>query len=136
MNTKLSYSFVSVFIYCITIRITRNGRASKCVGCDQKMDRGSQRLLLIRITNKVKGWSTEISFHIEVDCIRAMDWANLIQVRSLIAPSPNPTSSDLSSKIKKRQAGCRAVLRELSTSVGPAWTQTLPPRSGHGAHSN
>lgn len=113
-----------------------NGRTPKCAGCNQKTDRGSQRLLLRRSTNKVKGWSTETSFHLGVDCIRAINWANQIQARSLIEPSPNPTSSDQSSKIERKQARRRAVVRELSTSLGPTWTQSLPPRSGRGAHSN
>lgn len=113
-----------------------SGRAPKCAGCGQSMNRGSERLLLGIITNKVKGWTTETSFHLEEDCISAKDWGNQIRARSLIAPSPNATSSDQSPKVEKQRARRRTVLKELSTSLGPAWTRTLSPRSGRWMHSN
>lgn len=55
-----------------------NGRVPKCVGCGQKMSQGSQCLLLRRITNKIKGWTTDTSFHLKEECIAVMDWANQI----------------------------------------------------------
>ncbi|KAG0009806.1 hypothetical protein BGZ81_003152 [Podila clonocystis] len=107
-----------------------NGRFPKCAGCGQIMNRGCQRLLLRRVTNKIKGWTTETSFHIEGDCISAMDWANQIQAQSLISPNANPMNGNQSSTIEKQRARCRTALRDLTTSLGAAWTPTLSRRSG------
>ncbi len=111
--------------------VSNAGNAPECTGCKQLMKRGSQRVLLTTIENDARSWKKTTSFHLEEDCIRAMDWMYQDEARSLISslavPSDQPHNHNVRKPAKKRSSR-KSVLRELSSSLGPAWTHSTPSR--------
>lgn len=110
------------------------GRVPACMGCGQDFKRGSKRILLIKVVNEAKFWTTTASFHLEEDCIQVMNWEDQSQARILISPPvlpPNQMSSGHSSQREKQQVKRKGFLRELSSSLGPAWTHKPSPRTGY-----
>lgn len=108
-----------------------NGRLPTCTGCGQAIDRGSQRLLLRTTINAAKFWTTTTSFHFKEGCITGMRDELQKKAMALISPlvlAPSQLSAYPPTKTKKQWTKRRAVLRELSTSLGPAWTSTALPR--------
>ncbi|KAI9238572.1 MAG: hypothetical protein BYD32DRAFT_413340, partial [Podila humilis] len=99
-----------------------NGRTPVCRGCGQTIDRGSQHLILRTSVNAAKFWTTTTSFHFNEGCIRD-ERGSAKESKALISPlisSPYQLSTSSPSKTKRQRAKRRAVLRELSTSLGPA----------------
>lgn len=113
--------------------VGQNGRLPICAGCNQAIDRGSQHILLRKTVNMAKFWMTTTSFHFKEACITGLREELQKQAKALISPpvlSPYQQSNYSPTKTKKQQSKCRAVLRELSTSLGPAWTSTVSQRTG------
>jgi hypothetical protein len=112
--------------------VGRNGRAPVCVGCRQTIKRGSQRLLLTMTVNEAKFWTTTTSFHPEEVCIRDMDRRYQEEARALTAPlfaeSPELLSNHEMHEHPKQRLGRKSVMRELSSSLGPAWTHSTKSR--------
>ncbi|KAI9236570.1 MAG: hypothetical protein BYD32DRAFT_418476, partial [Podila humilis] len=99
-----------------------NGRTPVCRGSGQTIDRGSQRLILRTSVNAAKFWTTTTFFHFNEGCIGMREDLQK-KAKPLISPlisSPYQLSTSSPSKTKKQRAKRRAVLRELSTSLGPA----------------
>jgi len=110
------------------------GRVPTCAGCGKSISRGSKRLLLTKVVNEAKFWTTSASFHLNEDCIRVMGEEDQSKARNLISPPvllPNQPIGDPSSRGRQQRFKRRDILKELSSSLGPAWTHKPSPRAGY-----